>query len=111
MNIATEHKNGKTLLSLQVERLDAHNSRELKEYLLGLMENGAKSLVIDLTQVRFIDSSGLGALLSGYKNACLRQGTLALSGLQPKVQSMLELTRLHHVFEIYPSPQDALEYA
>lgn len=65
-------------------------------------------LIIDLAQVRFIDSSGLGALLSGYKNAGLRSGSFVLAGLQPRVQSMFELTRLHRVFEIYASLQEAL---
>lgn len=109
MNIAAEKRNGKTLLNLKEERLDAHNSGELKEYLQRLLENGTHALVVDLSAVRFIDSSGLGALLSGYKNAALHHGSLVLSGLQPRVQSMFELTRLHRVFDIYPSLQDALD--
>ena len=108
MNITTEKQAGLTLLRFQEERLDAHNSTELKEYLLHQLENDGKNLIVDLTEVRFIDSSGLGALLSGYKNANLRQGKLVLAGLQPRVQSMFELTRLHRVFRIYPSLQDAL---
>ena len=108
MNITTEKQAGLTLLRFQEERLDAHNSTELKEYLLHQLENDGKNLVVDLSDVRFIDSSGLGALLSGYKNANLRQGKLVLAGLQPRVQSMFELTRLHRVFRIYPSLQDAL---
>ena len=108
MNITTEKQAGLTLLKFQEERLDAHNSTELKEYLLQQLENGGKNLIVDLSEVRFIDSSGLGALLSGYKNANLRQGKLVLAGLQPRVQSMFELTRLHRVFRIYPSLQDAL---
>ena len=110
MNIATENRNGKTLLGVKEERLDANNSGELKEYLKRLLENEAKALIIDLSTVSFIDSSGLGALLSGYKNANLHQGSLVLCGLQPRVQSMFELTRLHRVFDIYPSQQDALDH-
>ena len=67
-----------------------------------------KNVVIDLARVQFIDSSGLGALLSGYKNASLRSSGFALAGLQPRVRSMFELTRLHRVFDIYPSLQLAL---
>lgn len=108
MNITTEKHAEKTLLHVQEERIDAHNSTNLKDYLLRLLESGDIRLVVDLTDVRFIDSSGLGALLSGFKNAGLRQGSLTLAGLQPRVQSMFELTRLHRVFEIYPSPKEAL---
>ncbi len=108
MNITTEKHADKTVLHIQEERIDAHNSTNLKDYLLRLLENGDIRLVVDLSQVRFIDSSGLGALLSGFKNAGLRQGSLTLAGLQPRVQSMFELTRLHRVFEIYASPEEAL---
>jgi anti-sigma B factor antagonist len=109
MNILTEKHNGKTILSLKEERLDAHNSAELKDRILKVLEDGSHHLIIDLAQVRFIDSSGLGALLSGYKNASLRSGSFVLAGLQPRVQSMFELTRLHRVFEIYASLQEALD--
>lgn len=108
MNIMTEKRADKTLLHIQEERIDAHNSSNLKDYILRLLDSGDTRLIVDLSDVRFIDSSGLGALLSGFKNAGLRQGSLTLAGLQPRVQSMFELTRLHRVFEIYPSPKDAL---
>ncbi|HYE34020.1 STAS domain-containing protein [Methylocaldum sp.] len=103
MNISTEDRNGRTILNLGEERIDAHNSGELKDYILKLLEDGHTRLVVNLSGVRFIDSSGLGALLSGYKNASLRSGSFVLAGLQPRVQSMFELTRLHRVFDIYPS--------
>ena len=108
MNITSDSKEGITTLRLREERLDAHNSQEFKEYLLHLLENGAAGLVLDLSEVRFVDSSGLGALLSGHNNAGLRQARLALAGVQTRVQSMFELTRLHRVFEIYPTVEDAL---
>jgi anti-sigma B factor antagonist len=108
MQMSTEQHEGRTVLTLQEERLDAHNSGDLRDRILKLLENGHQNLVVDLSEVRFIDSSGLGALLSGYKNATLRSGTFVLSGLQPRVQSMFELTRLHRVFEIFPNIEAAL---
>jgi anti-sigma B factor antagonist len=111
MQILTDQHEGKTVLRLKEERLDAHNSGDLRDAILKLLEAGTSHLVIDLTDVRFIDSSGLGALLSGYKNASLRSGTFVLAGLQPRVQSMFELTRLHRVFDIYPNVEDALSKA
>jgi anti-sigma B factor antagonist len=108
MNISTETRDGWTLLSLKEERLDALNSGELRDRILGLLESGVQQLIVDLSGVSFIDSSGLGALLSGYKNSNLRSGSFILTGLQPRVQSMFELTRLHRVFEIFPTVDDAL---
>ncbi|MDF9391785.1 MULTISPECIES: STAS domain-containing protein [Methylococcus] len=108
MKLTTETVDGKTVLRLDEPRLDAHNSGELKDFMLKLLEGGGRHLVVDLSPVSFIDSSGLGALLSGQKNASLRSGVFMLAGLQPRVRSMFELTRLHRVFEIYSTVEEAL---
>jgi anti-sigma B factor antagonist len=111
MKCTTELREGRTVLVVGEERLDASNSGDLRETMLGILEPGGQQLVIDLSQVNFIDSSGLGALLSGFKSANLRSGSLVLAGLQSRVQSMFELTRLHRVFDIYSSVDDALANA
>ena len=108
MKITMEERAGRTVLSLKESRLDAHNSGELKDRILRLFEEGGRDLVVDLRDVQFIDSSGLGALLSGHKNAAQRSASFVLAGLQPRVRSMFELTRLQRVFEIYPGLQEAL---
>ena len=108
MNMSIEQRGGAVLLAVQEERLDAHNSSELKAQMLKLFEEGKNNLVIDLQAVRFVDSSGLGALVSGFKNASSRNGSLKLSGLQLQVKSMFELTRLHRVFEIFTDVDEAL---
>lgn len=107
MKLETGCQNGKTVISIREDRVDAHNSGELKDRILKILEGGARNLVVDLADVEFIDSSGLGALLSGYKNANLRSSAFALAGLKPRVRSMFELTRLHRVFDIYPGLQEA----
>ena len=109
MNFRTEAKEGAMVVFVREERLDAHNADELKVEMQRLFQSGSKQVLVDLKDVRFIDSSGLGALVSGFKNAISHQGNLKLSTLQPQVKSMFELTRLHRVFEIYPSAAEALE--
>jgi anti-sigma B factor antagonist len=109
MNLKTE-LNGKVMVvTVREERLDAHNSDELKVEMNRLFENGTKDLLVDLKEVRFIDSSGLGVLVSGYKNAATHQGTIRLCSLQAQVKSMFELTRLHRVFDIYQTMDEALD--
>lgn len=108
MKIAATEENGVTILSLKAERFDAHNSDMVKERLKEVFAGGAGKVLVDLGEVGFIDSSGLGALVSGYKSAIASKGRLILSGLQPQVQSMFELTRLNRVFDIYPTVEDAL---
>jgi anti-sigma B factor antagonist len=109
MNLKTEMSGPKAVVFVMEERLDAHNSDQLKSEMNRLFETGVKDIIVDLKDVRFIDSSGLGVLVSGYKNSSTRQGTLKLSGLQTQVKSMFELTRLHRVFDIFPSVDDALD--
>jgi anti-sigma B factor antagonist len=109
MNLKTEQNGAVTVIGVREERLDAHNSEDLKAAMNSLFEGGTKNLLVDLKEVRFIDSSGLGVLVSGFKNASTRQGSIKLCSLQSQVKSMFELTRLHRVFDIYQTVDEALE--
>ncbi len=109
MNLKSDIRNNVVVIEVKEERLDAHNSGDLKVEMQRLFAEGNKHILIDLKDVRFIDSSGLGALVSGFKNAISQQGSLKLATLQPQVKSMFELTRLHRVFEIFSSTAEALE--
>jgi len=109
MNLNREKINGYTVLFIQEERVDAHNSGDLKEAILRLIEQGEVNIIVQLERVRFIDSSGLGALLSGYKNATAKSGKLALANMQQQVLSMFELTRLNRVFDIYADLNEAFD--
>ncbi len=109
MNMNFQEKKDVFIIFVKEERVDAHNSNDLKDELKNQFDAGKKNVLIVLKEVRFIDSSGLGALVSGFKNAVSHQGTLKLSSLQSQVKSMFELTRLHRVFDIYPTTEDAMD--
>ncbi|MFA7059820.1 MAG: STAS domain-containing protein [Pedobacter sp.] len=109
MDLKTELNGNLMVIFVREERLDAHNSDELKAEINRTFEQGTKDILLDLKEVRFIDSSGLGVLVSGFKNASTRQGSLRLCGLQTQVKSMFELTRLHRVFDIFQTVDEALE--
>lgn len=109
MNLKTELNGAVMVVLVREERLDAHNSEDLKAEINRLFETGTKELLVDLKEVRFIDSSGLGVLVSGFKNAATHQGSIKLCSLQTQVKSMFELTRLHRVFDIYQTMDEALE--
>lgn len=84
---------------IRVESLDAANAAEIKTTLKALDLQGQTHVVLNLEQVEFIDSSGIGALLSFYKEV---NQQLSLRHPSPTVLSVLELLRLHRVFEIEP---------
>ena len=109
MKLHLEKINAYRVIFIEEERLDAHNSGELKEYILHLLEQGELNLLVQLESVRFIDSSGLGALLSGHKHAVAKSGKLALACCSPQVLAMFELTRLNREFEIYANLNEAFE--
>ncbi|NOQ77483.1 MAG: anti-sigma factor antagonist [Methylococcaceae bacterium] len=109
MNVIEEKTNGFNILFVKDERIDAHSSAELKDYILHMIEQGKVNIIVQLEHVRFIDSSGLGALLSGFKHAEAKSGKLSLSNLQSQVLSMFELTRLNRVFEIHTDLKEVFE--
>lgn len=107
MNLTQQQLDGVNVLLINEERIDAHNSGDLKSFIIDMIEGGESNIVVQLQQVKFIDSSGLGALLAGFKHAAAKSGKLALSNMQPQVLSMFELTRLNRVFEIYNDLDEA----
>lgn len=107
MNLTQQQLDGVNVLLINEERIDAHNSGDLKSFIIDMIEDGESNIVVQLQQVKFIDSSGLGALLAGFKHAAAKSGKLALSNMQPQVLSMFELTRLNRVFEIYNDLDEA----
>lgn len=89
--------------------LEGETSDRFKEKIRGLIADGCSSLIVDLGPVRFIDSSGLGALISALKVLRAHDGDLVLANVPKPVQSVLEITRLLRVFEIYDTTEEALE--
>lgn len=109
MNSTVTQQDKVTIVAIGEERLDANNSGELKSQMIDLLQSGQRNLLIDLEKVTFIDSSGIGALVSGFKNATAGGGKLFLCNLQQQVQSIFELTRLHRVFDIFADRESALQ--
>jgi anti-sigma B factor antagonist len=80
---------------------------DVREHLKSLIDDGQGKLLIDMVNVSFIDSSACAVLISAFKAMQLRSGRLVLV-TSPVVQSLIELTRLHTIFEILPTLPAAL---
>ena len=93
-------KEGNTLRISDVTELAAATSNSFRDQARAALTNAQKNIEIDLSQTTFIDSCGLGALIALQKTACGRQGTVRLLNPQPPVQQILELTRMHRIFQI-----------
>ncbi len=73
-----------------------------------LLKDGARKMVVDLQGVSFMDSAGVGALVSALTSLRKRGGKLALANLSPEVQRVLEITRLLKLFDVYEDVEKAL---
>jgi anti-sigma B factor antagonist len=94
---------------LQVEgQLIVGNRQELKELVQAALDQGERRLLIDFSRTGYIDSSGLGALVSISKKIREAGGELRLSGLNEDLRSLFELTKLDTLFAIAETPQQAL---
>lgn len=97
---------GVVTVTLTGPRLDAANAAEFKEAIAKTIEAGESRIVLDMTSIAFIDSSGLGALVGVLKRLGSR-GDLALAALQPPVHKALKLTRMDRIFQVFPDPGSA----
>jgi anti-sigma B factor antagonist len=84
------------------------NRQELKQKVLDALDVGGKKFVIDFTKTGYIDSSGLGVLVSLSKKIREQGGDLRLAGLNEDLQTLFELTKLDTLFAIAKTPAEAL---
>ena len=92
--------NGDTLSITGIKELAAANANSFRDQARAAMTDAMKVIEIDLSQTMFLDSCGLGSLISLHKTACGKNGSVRLVNPTPPVQQILELTRMHRIFEI-----------
>jgi anti-sigma B factor antagonist len=111
MQIDVAEQNGAAVLRPAGARVDLQVAGEFRTALLQLIEVGHRRLVVDMGDVHFVDSSGLGALVSALKTLKLLkgEGDIRLANVQPPVVALLEIIRLHRVFSSYPSVEQAVQ--
>lgn len=88
-------------------RMDADASGPFKERIACLCAGGVTKLVVDLSGVDFLDSSGLGALVACLRKAREKHGDIKLAGLRPEVKSIFEITRVSRLFQICADAAEA----
>lgn len=97
----------KSVLLNIVGRLNATSTQKLKTHLKQLVDGNKVELILDMSAVSFIDSSGLAALVSGLKHAREHGGWLKLAAVNQQVASIFKMTLLDRVFELYPTVEEA----
>ncbi len=87
--------------------LDAHTSPEFKEEIKPLIDSSTQ-IVLDMSGLNFLDSSGLGAILTCLRRTTANGGKLALCGMQKQVRMLFELVRVHTIFKICATEDEAI---
>ena len=107
MEIAVENRQGVAVAKVLLKELDAGNAGEFKAAMAPILEANSK-LVIDLGELQFVDSSGLGALLSCLRQMTAKNGDLKLCRMTKQVRATFELVRMHRIFEIFDTVDQAV---
>jgi len=98
--LKTSVQDGKLSVTVQVSRLDAAIARDFKAGVDAAWTSSITQVEINMATVDFVDSSGVGALLSVYRKLPAGTGVTRLVNVKPGVLAVLELLRLHRVFEL-----------
>ena len=108
MNFVVENKESKVIIRCHVEKLDTLNAPELKSHFLHQSKQLFSHFIVDLSRVKYCDSSGLSALLVGNRIAKEHDSQLIIFGLQPAVEKIISISQLDTVFNIVSTEQDII---
>ncbi len=107
MEVATHQEAGVLVVEVPGEHLDASNSQAFKQAVLPQIE-AARHVLFDLHEVEFVDSSGLGVILSCLRTVKRNGGELKLCGLSEPVRVLFELVRMQRVFDVLSGREEAV---
>ena len=107
MSIWHEEIGSETWLVGVSGRLDHLQTPELESELLELAGSGDRQMIIDLTEVTYVNSGGLRCLVTIWRKAQQGNGTVVLSGINPSLMELFTTVGFHKVFDIYPTTAEA----
>ncbi len=107
LGLDVKERNGWAVLSVQGE-VDVYTAPQFREQLIQLVDQGQRSILVDLEGVEFLDSTGLGVLVGGLKRLRSHDGDLLLVCTQSRILKVFEITGLTKVFDIYDSVDAAV---
>jgi len=108
LKISTHEVDGVTVVALDGNVVLGEETSSLREKMKTLLAEGKKKLVLDMKNVTFIDSAGLGALVGVHHSANTRGASLRLANLGGKFKELLQITKLLTVFDVSNSEADAI---
>jgi anti-sigma B factor antagonist len=109
MKVKTVEQYGAVVIELKGNVMGGPEAQEFSDTLHKLLDEGKKNVVIDLAETKFMNSSGLGMLISGYTTIKNGGGSLKLANATEKIESLLIITKLITIFEHYTTVDEAVK--
>jgi anti-sigma B factor antagonist len=108
MKLTTRQVDGVTILDLSGRITLGEGSVQLRDAIRDLLSKGSKKILLNLADVNYIDSSGIGELVSAYTTVRNQGGELKLLNLTKKVHDLLQITKLYTVFDVKDDEANAI---
>ena len=108
MTIDTRTANGVTILDIQGKITIGEGSAEIRNTIRDLLQAGKNKILLNMGEVSYVDSSGIGELVSSFTRVTNQGGELKLLNLTKKLQELLAITKLLTVFECFNDEESAL---
>lgn len=109
MELKVDKQNDYTHIKIMVEKLDTHIAPILKSELVLIAGNGEKNIILNLSNCRYCDSSGLSAILIANRLCKSAEGTFILTGMQTAVERLISISQLDTVLNITDTIEEAIE--
>lgn len=109
MKIKTNEKYGALVIELKGNVMGGPEAQDFHNLLKESLEGGKKNIVVNLANVKFMNSSGLGMLISGFTSVKNAGGALKLANATEKINSLLVITKLITIFDHYESVEEAVK--
>ncbi len=109
LDIRTEHQADRCEITLRGE-VDVYTAPRLKEQLVDVIEKGCVKVIVNLEGVSFIDSSGLGVLVSALRRARERDGAVRIVCTRENILKIFRITGLDKVFPVFSDIEDARDF-
>ena len=109
MKYSIDKKENYTIITIDEKKLDTTIAPELKSEFVKLNAEGIVNIILDLTNVKYTDSSGLSAILIANRLCNSSNGLLILTGLQDHVKKLIAISKLESVLTILPTTEEAVD--
>ena len=110
MNFTVDKQDRYSVVKVQAEKLDTAVAPALKSELVMLNAQGIKNIIIDLSETKYCDSSGLSAILVANRLCKNVEGTFVLTALQDPVKKLISISQLDTILNITPTLNEAVDY-